>query len=161
MADNTTTDAPTLFDVAPYLVEFPEPAETLSADRRRTLRHAAAIRSGTHPLALMFHEVRLHPDADRDASRGDGPDRPLRCGSCWYRRQMYAGRRDVPKCTFGERPTVDGQRVYDSAEVWPRTSHSAASDVAGWWPACADYSPGDNRMSRAAARWIPDLAVMP
>lgn len=36
-----------------------------------------------------------------------------------------------------------------------RATHSTASDVRAWWPACVDYSPGDPGMSRDAATWAP------
>lgn len=87
------------------------PAEELSADRRRTIRQADDIKAGRHPLGGL-----LHPEADRSAHRGDGKSMPLRCGSCIHRVD-----RGWPKCDLST------------------MSHSAASDVRAWWPACTRY----------------------
>lgn len=112
-----------LFDVTALVVTPPEP-EHLSADRRRTLRQAQAVASGVHPLGLVFSWVRMHPDADRVASVDDRKDLPLRCGSCCFRQLSSHHNRNHAKCTEG----------------WPaRASHSAATDVRAWWPACTDY----------------------
>lgn len=98
--------------------EPPEPRPDLndgiSADRRRTLRQAADIKAGRHPLMTGP----LHPEADRNAMRDDGKNLPFRCGSCVHR--VDRGR---PKCDL---TTMSG---------------CAASDVRAWWPACPKYTP--------------------
>ena len=112
------------------LFDAPEPVEPppgLSADRRRTIRQAEAIRTGRHPLALVLAGVRLHPDAPRDATARDPLERvrsEVRCGSCVHRRTVSHGSRDYPKCELG-----DGYR----------NSHGAATDVRAWWPGCVDW----------------------
>lgn len=106
-------------------VEWPEPLlppdvdpETLSADRQRTLRQAANVAAGIHPLTLGP----LHPSAVRTAERGDSPGRPYTCGTCTLRRPS-AG---YPKCW---------------ADDHGRITRGAGSDVRAWWPACPDYQP--------------------
>lgn len=99
----------------------PEPAEKLSAGRRRTIRQLAALRNGQHPIGLCFGiTLRLHPDAppvdDKDAP---GP----RCGSCVFREHW--GAHSFPKCLRGE--------------SHPFASHSGSSDCRAFWPACEHY----------------------
>jgi len=142
-----------LFDMAP--IAPPPPPEKESADRRRTRRQAEAVQRGVHPLALMFAGVRMHPEADRSAASSDGRYLPYRCGSCRFREVALYHNRSYGKCFWfrGDQPkTADG---------YPRVSHSAASDVRAWWPACTDYEPGDNQLSPDAARWIPEAEQMP
>jgi hypothetical protein len=124
-----------LFDLPAGSVPTPEP--NLSADRRRTQLQAERIAAGYHPLAgRIGGYLRLHPDAPRDHV-APGP----RCGTCWYRAPVSAVHgREWAKCT---------------ARDGTRTSHSAATDIRAWWPACTDYSPGDQAVSRDAARWTP------
>jgi hypothetical protein len=109
---------PGLFDAEPYLVEHAPaaPIEDLSPDRRRTLRHAADIANGRHPLA----GAPLHPDAPSDAARGDR-SRPFTCGTCanLSAASECAGR--YLKCSIGPQ------------------SRGAATDVRAWWPACIHY----------------------
>lgn len=124
----------TLFDADHLVVDVPEP-EHLSADRRRTLRQARAVAAGVHPLGLLFPSVRMHPDAARDATADDPKALPFRCGSCCLRQLASHHNRSHPKCT----------------KDWPaRASHSAATDVRAWWPACADYV-GNPAIPAAAA----------
>lgn len=134
-----------LFDAAPFTVAPAEevPAEKLSADRRRTVRQAAAVARGVHPLALVFGAIAvpMHPNADRTANAGDARNLPLRCGSCRFRQMLSAGNRSVPKC----------------AHRAENATHSAATDVRAWWPACTNYSAGDTAVSDDAARWIPEV----
>ena len=92
----------------------PPPRTDLSADRRRTLRQAAEIKAGRHPLT----RGPLHAEADTSAHRDDGKKLPFRCGSCVHRVD-----RGWPKCDLST------------------MSASAASDVRAWWPACPSYEP--------------------
>lgn len=108
----------------------PGPAE--SADARRTRRQAEAIAAGYHPLALVQRGLRLHPDASRDPD--DRGDETPRCGDCVFRVLGRWHGRVYGKCAFG---LPDGAPL-DAA---PRASHSAATDVRAWWPACTDYQP--------------------
>lgn len=101
----------------------PVPAkDQISVGRRRTLRQRWAIRLGKHPLT----GGPLHPQADTEIKPGTGRNRPFRCGTCVHRFLASGGSRDYPKCDLG-----DG--VY--------TTHSEATDVRGWWPACTAYEP--------------------
>lgn len=117
-----------------FHVDAPETAPAaglnLSADRRRTIRQAAMLAAGKHPLsAILSRPLALHPDAapadDREASG-------LRCGDCRYRRVIGHHNRSYPKCLIGMGPS------YYSA---PRFSNGAASDCRAWWPACRDWAP--------------------
>lgn len=131
---------------------IPTPPDTRSPDRRRTDRQREAVENGVHPLALVDPQVRIHPDADRTANRGDGRNLPLRCGSCIHRINLGYHAGSYPKCTA---PRGVGADEYEAHS--PRlVTHSAATDVRAWWPACTEYSPGDTAVSRDAARWIPD-----
>ena len=58
-----------------------------------------------------------------------GPTRPElgTCGDCAHRTGNHGGNRTYPKC-----------------DLLPVT-HSAASDVRAWWPACPSHSPKENR----------------
>lgn len=124
-----------LFDIDPADVRTPEPTEVLSPDRRRTLRQAAALARGVHPLALALGwRIRLHPDA---APADDRKAPGLRCGTCRFREVLGYHSRSYPKCAHGAPGTGDG----------PRMSHGAATDVRGWWPACTDHEPSDPKGS--------------
>jgi hypothetical protein len=112
----------------------------MSADRRRTKRQAKQIAAGIHPLTKR----RLHPLASPARDAGSPKSDPFTCGSCWFRESFKYHDRAFAKCAFGL--TVEGDA--------PRISHSAATDVRAWWPACEDYSPSD-RLSPDAARSIP------
>jgi hypothetical protein len=150
-----------LFDAGPYVVEQPElePATKVSPDRRRTIRQAAAIARGGHPLALAFTTIRMHPDADRSASRTDRLVRsiPLRCGSCRFRQLFDSGEHSGTfwKCMYRNDNPTDSRPDVDP---FPRVSFSGATDVRAWWPACTDYTAGDQLVSDDAARWFPDFA---
>lgn len=130
---------PTLFDMGPVeaqVIVMP-PKPKLSAGRRRTLRQAEAIARGGHPLGLVFADVRVHPAAEgRTATRDNAGERPLRCGTCRFRRVLggYA------KCTW-ERP--EGRRR-PAERAWVRVTHGPATDIRSWWPACADYEPAED-----------------
>lgn len=135
---------PGLFPADPYTAAT-APGEPVSADRRRTLRIAASIGHGVHPLALARPGVRLHPDADpgHTASPENTADRPLRCGTCRWREQLNAGgARDYPKCAW--RPATDQPDDRGRHRgMPPRYSASASTDVRAWWPACTDWQPGE------------------
>lgn len=122
----------------------PEPPPPTSADRRRTLRQAADIAAGRHPLT----GGPLHTQASRNRDATAPKDDPFTCGSCWFRELFRPGNRRVAKCTFG----LTNEMPYVTAA--PRITGSVASDVRAWWPACPDYSPSD-AISPDAARSIP------
>jgi hypothetical protein len=115
-----------------FHVDEPAPAETVSADRRRTIRQTEAIKRGQHPLSIALRTpLPLHPDAD---ARG------LRCGSCCFWQVLATQGRSYPKCTYGARPrsrTVDGRTYHWNDH--PRASHGAGTDCRAWWPACQNY----------------------
>lgn len=119
-----------LFDMEPVLAAEPEPPEKLSAQRRRTLRQAALLKAGRHPLSgLAGRPIRLHPDAPPAGDRNaPGP----RCGDCVFRELMPGGNRSYPKCVRG----WESGPMHDA----PLASHSAASDVRRYWPACEHWS---------------------
>lgn len=108
------TDVPLFGD---YDEAQPEP-EKLSAGRRRTLRQADMVQRGVHPLTrLPLHEQATEvPKGTRAA--------PFTCGSCVHRVIVSRGAKDYPKCD------VDNGAV---------ASHSEATDVRAWWPACTRY----------------------
>jgi hypothetical protein len=106
----------------------PEVDERTPGQRRRD-RHLDAMRHGQHPLSVALQwPIRLHPDAappeDRDAEG-------LRCGGCRFRRLLPYHGRVYPKCCWPE--SDPGERV----------SHGGGTDVAAWWPACAEYEAGE------------------
>lgn len=121
------------------LFEGYEPVEavpSMSADRRRTQRQAANVAAGIHPLTGGV----LHPLASRHRDADAPKDDPFTCGSCWFRDVLRYHGRSYAKCTAD-----DGRHI----------SHSAATDVRAWWPACPRYSPS-GRISDDAARSIPE-----
>lgn len=129
-----------LFDADPYTVPaaIVEPGEKLSAGRRLTLRQAAQLANGLHPIALRP----LHPDA---APHDDREAEGLRCNSCAFRALIGHHNRTYPKCSYpvalkDDEPvhSADWERMY-------RVTHGGASDCRGWWPACADYQPAGAR----------------
>lgn len=88
-------------------------SDGLSPGQRRTVRQARAVANGVHPLV----GGPLHPEASREAKAGDRKGLPFTCGSCVHR--VLVG---FPKC-----------------DVLPSgMSHSEATDVRAWWPACRD-----------------------
>lgn len=122
-----------------------EPDPQLSPDRRRTQRQADAIAVGRHPLTGQ----RLHPQASRHRDADSPKNDPFTCGSCRFREVIGYHSRSYAKCLFG---MTNEMRYLDDS---PRISHSSATDVRAWWPACPDYSPGDTNLSPDAARYIP------
>lgn len=121
----------------------------MSPGRRRSLRQREDIAAGIHPLS----GGKLHVSASKVGGTKQeqgvsllnvtrGRPRPFTCGSCANRRMVtYAG--SYPKCFL----TLDGGATY------PLFSHSEATDVRAWWPACEHYEPGDAQVSPDAARW--------
>ncbi|GAA3223046.1 hypothetical protein [Actinocorallia longicatena] len=104
-----------LFPAPPSIT--PAPAEPkLSVDRRRTAKQQAALARGAHPTSLYFQRtVRLHPDAaPADSRTADG----LRCRTC-------------------ARLSNNGWGYLKCSNVGD--SHSAATDMRAWWPACVNY----------------------
>jgi hypothetical protein len=131
-----------------YEPPAPESIEKLSADRRRTQRQAENIAAGIHPLT----KGPLHPLASRNRD-ADSPKRdPFTCGSCRFRESPEYHNKAWPKC-FLPNPAYGADAPF--AVLYSRVTHSAASDVRAWWPACTDYSPGDS-LSPDAVRHIPD-----
>lgn len=116
-----------LFEVAP-----PAPAPPSTAGERRRARQALCLAHGQHPLtAALRNPIPLHPDAPPAADRAaPGP----RCGGCRFRQAFGGAARTYPKCTYGGRRARAGVR-------YPRRTSGPGTDVAAWWPACADYQP--------------------
>lgn len=120
---DTVTGQPGLFDMPHTPLPAPEPPA--SATVRRTRRQAKLLASGRHPLSSpMGISLYLHPDA---APAEDREAPGLRCGTCAFREVIGHHSRSYPKCLFGGHP-------------YPRASHSDATDVRAWWPACKDHS---------------------
>lgn len=140
----------TLFDGYEPTPLPPSRDRALSADRRRTERQKEQIRAGIHPLTGR----QVHLLGDIYASADDAKNLPYRCGSCIFRQVLRYHDSAFPKCLFPE------SRGADEVETkgYPRVSHSTASDVRAWWPACRDYSPSD-RLSDDAARGIPEVTA--
>lgn len=99
--------------------------EKLSADRRRTIRQAAQVAAGVHPLTGKA----IHSEASREAAPGGGPSKPFTCGSCEHLEGNGWG---YLKCYL---PGPNGKPIPS------RMSHGPASDIRRWWPACPDYAP--------------------
>lgn len=122
----------------PALVDLPGAAPPghhqpgISADRRRTLRQAAALAAGHHPLGMYLRRtLKLHPAA---APADDRTAAGLRCRDCAFWRQVSGEHAGVfRKCLYG--------LAGNSLETAPRASRSAATDCRGWWSACVDYQP--------------------
>lgn len=93
------SDQPALFDG--YALIVTEPSETLSADRRRTLRQRQQVEAGIHPLTGL----RTRPDLGT-------------CGDCRFRQVLSYHMGSYPKCT------AEGRRITHSASTdcrawWP------------------------------------------
>lgn len=135
------SDELALFEVDPAQVKPPPPPDERSAGQRRTARQRADAARGLNPLIRLFAGMFPHPDAPQVASPEDRATPGPRCGSCRFRELVSWHSRSYPKCTFGE-----GVRM----------SHSDATDVRGWWPACRDYELGDPALGPDAMRHAPD-----
>jgi hypothetical protein len=121
-----------LFDMPDPPRAASKPVDKVSADRARTDRQRKAIKAGHHPLGM-----RLHAQANRDATKDDPRNEPFTCGSCAHRILVNTGHaKTYPKC-----------ELVNTA--------SAATDCRAWWPACTFYEPGDNALSPDAMRSIP------
>lgn len=99
----------------------PEKTEQLSADQRRTIRQQQDVVNGRHPLTKGL----LHPEASTQRSAASGSKDPFSCGTCVFRELHSHGNRSYPKCS--RFPAFQ--------------THSAATDVRAWWPACTGYLP--------------------
>lgn len=118
------------------LFEVPEgarvetaPQPKLTTGEALRVRQAQRLGRGLHPLSMPgWPLLPLH----RDAAPGWDLDAPgLRCGHCRFRQLLTGeGNRPFPKCT---KPNHRGEAS--------RASHSTASDVRAWWPACRDFEP--------------------
>lgn len=139
------TDVPLFPGFEPPPVVETEP---LSADRRRTKRQADLIAIGRHPLTGGA----IHSLASRHRDASSPKDDPFTCGSCYFRNVEKDHDRSYPKCWL---PAAD---CGADKPRYPRVSHSAASDVRAWWPACPEYVPGDS-ISSDAARCIPEVSL--
>ena len=137
----------TLFDFDPTPVPAPEPK--LSADRRRTQLQTQRLAAGIHPLSgVAGAHLPLHPAA----APADDPKAPgRRCGNCSWRQVLAYHARSYPKCMHPGGLSANAYERYGP----PRVSHSAASDVRAWWPACRDHDYGDPALGPDAARWVP------
>lgn len=137
----------TLFPVEAASQPTAEPAEKLSADRRRTVRQVDALANGRHPLELALRwPLRLHIEA----APADDPDAGgRRCGNCRFRRRVLHNDGRFPKCLFGA--PADGDA--------PRVTRGNGTDVRAWWPGCRDHEPGDPKLPDAM-RWVPDTGAM-
>lgn len=116
------SDEPGLFEVPDDAYVLPPPKEELTRGQQRKRLVLTRISRGEHPLG----RIRLHTDA-ASGREGDG----LRCGTCRFRELVGGNQRSYPKCRL---PLVVGGR-----ETYPRDTGCESSDIAAWWPACADY----------------------
>ena len=133
-----------LFDMEPVTPPAPE---TASATVRRTRRQAALLATGRHPLSSpMGISLWLHEEA-APADDRDAPGR--RCGNCRFREVLGHHSRSYPKCLLPGPVTGTPLRV----------SHSEASDVRAWWPACRSHEWGDPSVSRDAQRRVPEAVT--
>ncbi|MGH3862310.1 hypothetical protein [Actinokineospora sp.] len=108
----------------------PSPPTPTPGQRRRT-RQTVAVAHGQHPLAVALRmNIPLHADA---APIDDRTAPGLRCGTCAHRRQFGGHARAYAKCTAGRETPGRGRR-------YPRHTNGIGTDVAAWWPACADHA---------------------
>jgi hypothetical protein len=141
-----------LFDVTPIPAE-PPPEE--SAGVRRTKRQAALLAGRRHPLSSPLGiSLWLHAEA-APADDKDAPGR--RCGNCRWRQSMRGGNRSYAKCFA---PGLVSAETYERCGP-PRASHSEATDIRAWWPACKDHEYGDPALSPDAARCVPEAPTAP
>lgn len=108
-------------------------APLTTAGERRRARHATLFARGIHPLTLFP----LHPDAPPY----DQLDRPgPRCGLCAHRILLDHHNRKYPKCLY---PDTEPNYSRD----YQFFSHSEATDVRAWWPACDRWKPGPRALT--------------
>ncbi|MGH6654433.1 MAG: hypothetical protein ACRDVE_04420 [Actinocrinis sp.] len=114
-----------LFELPPGARVEHEPKPVLTAGEALRARQQARLDVGLHPLSMPGrHTIRLHADA---APAADKSAHGLRCGGCRFRELLLSeGGRAFPKCMW---------------RGGSRASHSTASDVRSWWPACRDFEP--------------------
>lgn len=95
--------------------------DDMSAGQRLTRRQQQDVSNGVHPLT----HGPLHPEASTMRSSTSGSKDPFTCGTCVHRvHQHGGGGGDYPKCDA----------------LGPKAlTHSAATDVRAWWPACREY----------------------
>ena len=144
---NATPESPDVPLFAGYEPPEPESTEELSAGQRLTRRQAANVAAGIHPLT----RGRLHELASRHRDAKSPKNDPFTCGSCWFREVLRYHGKSYAKCMQGvENPTdqTKGRAPY--------VTHSEATDVRAWWPACPNYSPSDS-LSTDAARYVPEV----
>lgn len=102
----------------------PEPAEKMSADRRRTLRQRALIDAGVHPLT----RTKTRPDLGT-------------CGGCAHRVLTATnGNRSWPKCDLREithGPGSDVRRWWPACERF-EPGDRLSDDAARWTPEHAE-----------------------
>lgn len=107
-----------------------EPTRGEWSDFGITRRAAVRIGEGLHPLENVQPGLKLHADASTDPEdKTTGP----RCKTCMFAVAVRWHGKPFRKCAFG-RPA--GR----SLNAAPRASHSEATDLRLWWPACTDYS---------------------
>lgn len=113
-----------LFDPAEHGIT-PVPGASKPASLKD--RQAAKIAAGEHPLSWVGEVPKRVPLAPA----GTGT-----CGTCVHKMRPAHHGRVYPKCATGRFrvPDCSGFR-----EVWPRASHSEATDVRAWWPACTAW----------------------
>lgn len=123
-------DQATLFDLPDGACVGSEPAAKLTPGEALRHRQADKLARGIHPLTRPgWAPIPLHRDA---APAGDKDAPGHRCGHCRFRLILGHHDRPFPKCVLPDR-RGDASRA----------THSSASDVRKWWPACADFQPAD------------------
>lgn len=123
-----------LFRPDPYRV-VPERPPERSGEQKRRDRQQLRIATGRHPLSIDGMVIPLHPDAPRDAHKGDPRPYP-RCGTCNFRVLLDHHDRRYPKCLYGAEGRPPGRMASLAS---PRISHGADTDVRAWWPACLTW----------------------
>lgn len=138
-----------LFGAEPVPAE-PQPKESPTV--RRTKRQAALLAARRHPLSSpLGYSLWLHAEAaPADDRTADG----RRCGNCRFRQTGTWHNRTYAKCYA---PGLMDAAAYERSGP-PRVSHSEATDVRAWWPACVDHDYGDPKLSPDAARCVPEAA---
>lgn len=110
--------ADALFPLDPAQVRMDD-LQDLSAQQRLTVRQAARLAQGLHPLSLVCGHIPLHAEAAPADNRSAAG---RRCNGCVFHQSW--GAHSYPKCSFGN---------------GVRRSHGAATDCRGWWPGCRDH----------------------